>query len=64
MKTYISKAANDAKNGNYGDENYWDYLENHALELSERFSNEGNTTRANEMLKRSLSEALLGNDGE
>ena len=64
MNTYISKSANEAKEMNYGNEDYWDYLENHALELFEYFSKKGDQPNSKKMLERSLSEALAGNNGE
>lgn len=60
---YKSQAARDAQASNYGDKSYWDYLDEHALELREKFLQRGDTKTAEEMLTRSLSAALAGNDG-
>ncbi len=47
---YKSQAARDAEAAGYGDRSYWDYLEKSSIEHDE--------------LDRSLSESLMGNDGE
>ncbi len=60
---YKSKAAREAQAGNYGDERYWAYLDNHAQELHDKFIAEGDTEQAKSMFTRSLSESLKGNDG-
>lgn len=61
---YRSQAARDAQAMNYGNESYWLHLEQHAFELRGRFLAEQNWSMADEMLNRSLSEALRGNDGD
>jgi hypothetical protein len=64
MKTYEVQAARDAQRTNYGGESYWDYLEQAGRESHDYWLRRGDATRAEEMLTRSLSEALRGNDGD
>lgn len=61
---YKSQAARDAQAANYGNKTYWDYLEQYSEELFNRFLVNGDLEIANKMMSRSLSEALIGNDGE
>lgn len=56
--TYTAQSARDAQAGGIGDERYWAYLDARAQEYAERFPD-----RAEHFLNRSLSEALVGNDG-
>lgn len=60
---YKSQAARDAKAGGYGNKTYWDYLDQHAQELHDKFMKKGDEKTAKEMLTRSLSDALKGNEG-
>lgn len=55
-REYKSQAAKDAQAGDYGDESYWNYLDEHAAELHAKGIGDAYT--------RSLSEALAGNDGD
>jgi hypothetical protein len=59
-KIYKSQAARDAQTGGYGDQTYWDYLDQHAQEQFAYFTQKGDETTAKLMLSRSLSEALQG----
>lgn len=63
MKVYKVQSARDAQEIGYGDESYWDYLEESALEKHTLFKKRGDNDTANLMLTRSLSESLAGNDG-
>lgn len=60
---YKSQAARDAAEGGYGSKSYWDYLESHAIELHDKFMLRGDTKTAQEMMTRTLGEALMGNNG-
>lgn len=60
---YESQAARDAQAMGYGDESYWDYLDQHAKELRDKFLAKGDEATAQRMMTESLSEALMGNDG-
>lgn len=62
-KTYKSQSARDAQEHNYGGERYWAYLDKAAQESHDHYMRKGNPERAEEMMTRSLSEALRGNDG-
>jgi hypothetical protein len=62
--TYQSQAARDAQASGYGGQSYWDYLDRAAREHADYFARNGDPVKAAEMLTRSLSEALRGNDGE
>jgi hypothetical protein len=61
---FKSQSAKDAKKMNYGNESYWQYLDNSAIESSEYYRSIGDYKKAKEMLTRSLTEALQGNEGE
>ena len=63
MKKYKSKAANDAQRMKYGDKNYWQYLDDSAIEHSKYYNSIGDKNKSKEMLTRPLSETLMGNDG-
>ncbi len=63
VKQYQAQAARDAQRTGYGSPSYWDTLEAHALELRARYLAKGDTVTADQMLSRSLSEALQGNEG-
>jgi hypothetical protein len=63
MTLYTSQSARDAQAIKYGSESYWAYLDEHALELHAYFLNKGDPRTAAEMLTRSLSQSLAGNDG-
>jgi hypothetical protein len=54
---YKSQAARDAQASNYGGKSYWDYLDAAEVELSSKVGYE-------DVLTRSLSDALRGNEGE
>lgn len=61
--TYKSQSARDAERTGYGGKSYWDYLEQHAHELHDKFAAAGDHETAAKMLTRTLSESLAGNDG-
>lgn len=61
---YQALAAREAQAANYGDKSYWDYLEQHAHELRAKYLAKGNIEQADAMLSRSLSESLVGNNGD
>jgi hypothetical protein len=63
-RKYLSQAARDAEAMGYGNKRYWEYLDAAAIEHYDYFMAQGLQDRANEMLTRSLSEALMGNEGE
>lgn len=56
-------AAQDAQSSGYGDKSYWDYLDASAQKMHDHFAAQGLVEMAEEMLTRSLSAALAGNDG-
>lgn len=60
---YQSQAARDAQASGYGGEQYWTYLDEVALRTRDYYLRHGDTKTAAEMLTRSLSESLMGNDG-
>jgi hypothetical protein len=60
---YQAQAARDAQASGYGGQRYCDYLEQAALEHRDYFLRHGEADKAAEMLTRSLSEALMGNEG-
>jgi len=62
-KKYRSQTARDAQRMNYGDSNYWQYLDDSAKEHNEYYKKLGDNKRAKKMLTQSLSEALQGNNG-
>lgn len=61
---YKSRSARDAAATGYGGKSYWDYLDEHAQELHDKFIADGDPVRAAKMMTRSLSESLMGNEGE
>ena len=63
-QNYFSQAARDAQAQNYGDKNYWNYLDQSALEKALYYTKIGSSVLAKLMLTRSLGEALKGNDGD
>ncbi len=63
-KQYQAQSARDAQAANFGRESYWDYLEQHAHELRDKYLASGDQERADAMLTRSLSESLAGNNGD
>jgi len=56
-------SARQAREGNYGSPSYWQYLDASARESYDYFMTKGDPEKAKEMLTRSLSDALRGNDG-
>lgn len=60
---YESQSARDAQRTNYGGESYWQYLDDHARELRDKFAARDEPELAEQMMTRSLSESLMGNDG-
>lgn len=63
-KQYKSQCARDAQRFGYGDERYWDELDEGAQRHYDYFMARGDTATAEEMLTRSLSQALMGNEGD
>jgi hypothetical protein len=61
---YKSQAARDAQLIGYGDEGYWNYLDEAALDRAGKDAAKGDLDSAQYELTRSLAEALRGNDGE
>ena len=62
--TYKSQAARDAEEMNYGNQRYWETLDEAAERHAEYYRGKGDLEMAERMLTRSLSEALQGNDGD
>lgn len=62
-RVYRSQSARDAQAMGYGSSSYWDSLEAHAFKLRDYYQAKGDTAKADQMLSRSLSEALRGNEG-
>lgn len=67
-RTFMSQSARDAQraliNGVTIDESYLDYLEETAQRYHDYYTERGDMETADEMLTRTLSEALMGNDGD
>ena len=61
---YKSRAAQDAATSGYGGPDYAAYLDQAAQEHYDYFMAKGDEERANEMMTRTLAEALRGNDGD
>ena len=61
---YQSQAARDAQARGYGDQSYWQHLDQSAKEKYEYFMRHDDPVTAESMLTRSLSEALQGNEGD
>jgi hypothetical protein len=61
---YEAQSARDARERGYGDRTYWEYLERSAKEKRDYFLWHGDPERAAEMMTRSLSEVLRGNNGD
>lgn len=61
--TYKAQSARDAQNMGYGGESYWEYLDRAAAEASDYWRRHGDEDKAAQMMTRSLSEALRGNEG-
>lgn len=61
---YKSQAARDAQRMNYGNKSYWDTLDEAAKRHHDYFVAKGDLKTAELMFTRSLSEALVGNDGD
>ena len=64
MKRYRSQSAQDAQRIGYGDERYWNYLDETAQRYRALYIKRGNREQARYMVTRSLSECLRGNDGD
>lgn len=62
-RTYQSQAARDAQATGYGGESYWDYLDEHAARTADYFTRHGDEAKA-AVWTQSLSESLMGNDGD
>lgn len=67
-RTFKSQSARDAQaalvNGGACDESYCEYLDRAAQESYDHYIAQGDPERAELMFDRSLSEALMGNDGD
>lgn len=61
---YAARSARDAQDSGYGGPDYWQYLEDHAHELHAYFLARGDDDRAREVMTRTLSDALAGNEGD
>lgn len=59
-----SQSARDAQAGGYGGPGYWLYLDEAAADHHDYFLRHGDPATAERMFTRSLSEALMGNDGD
>lgn len=62
MKQYKSQCARDAQRTGYGDEAYWDYLEQAAIEHHDYYIRHGMVALAQSMLTQSLGAAISQND--
>ena len=62
-RTYAARSARDAQAQGYADRAYWEYLEQSAHETRDYYLRRGDAVLAEEMLTRTLAEALRGNDG-
>ncbi len=60
---YEARSANDAREMGYGGESYWQYLDEHAKRMRDYCLRHGDPEQAAEMMTRTLSETLRGNDG-
>ena len=61
---YVSQAARDAEAAGYGNESYWAYLDDAALRGRDYFLRHPELgVNPETMMTRSLSEALMGNEG-
>lgn len=58
-----ARSARDARDMAYGERDYWEYLEHAAKEARDFWLRQGDAVRAREMMTRTLSEALAGNEG-
>lgn len=61
---YQSRAAQQAQEGGYGSKSYWDMLDASAMRMRDYYAERGQHADAELMMTRSLSEALMGNDGD
>jgi hypothetical protein len=64
MSRYESQSARDAEATGYGDQSYWDYLDDTAKRHRDYYLTRGNKWEADRMMSCSLSDSLVGNDGE
>lgn len=62
--TYQSRAAQQAQEGGYGNKSYWDMLDESAMRHRDYYAERGMHADAELTTTRSLSEALMGNDGD
>jgi hypothetical protein len=61
---YKSRAARDARDANYGDPSYWEYLDAHAERLRNHYRAHPEAgIDPDDMMRRTLTDALAGNDG-
>ena len=64
VKQYTARCAKDAQAMGYGNESYWDMLEESAIRYAAFFSDKGDKEQAAYMMSRTLGQSLEGNDGE
>lgn len=60
---YLSQAARDSQEFNYGTRSYWEYLERTANRHYDYFMEKNQPRNAEKMLMQSLWSSLSGNDG-
>lgn len=59
-----SRSARDAQTSGYGNDGYWQYLDQSAQEHHDYFMARGAAEMAELMFTRTLSESLMGNEGD
>lgn len=64
MSEHKSQSARDAERTNYGGPSYWAYLDESAEDHRHYFLAHGDPESAERMMTRTLSEALMGNEGD
>lgn len=62
-KHYTAQSAREAQRIGYGSPSYWDGLEEDAFRLRAYYLAKGDPVTADQMLTRSLSDALFGDEG-
>lgn len=61
--TYESQSARDAQRTGYGNERYWSYLDQAALDARDYWLRHGDPVRAEEQMTMSLGQALARPNG-
>jgi hypothetical protein len=64
MSAFEAQCARDAEGSAYGSEGYAEYLEETCKRHRDYFLAKGDPEMAERMMTRTLSEALMGNDGD